>query len=301
MARKVELVRRIGLRVLAAGGDVAFDPGWERRGATTFDPRGHTDHHTGTVYDVRRILREGHGRLPGPLCNFSIERDGLLVVIAAGRANHAGRGGYRGLTGNGSVLGTEITGDGLGFTDAQVATNDRLHVALAQEGIDVWLQHSHAEWAGGRKHDAAGPPHGAPEPPPPGGARVRRPQHPRPVRVALRGRRAGAHRPPAPRRTGGRRPGHGRARAHAAGAVPALRAVPRAQASGLMVPQEDAGGVWVSTRTIYDKLLEVEGKVDRLLEHDLPPRVRSLELWRYGIPANALVTIVGVVAALAKS
>lgn len=162
MARQVELVRRIAFRVLAAGSDVVFDPGWERRGAVTFDPRGHTDHHTGTAGDIRRILREGHGRLPGPLCNYSIELDGLLIVIAAGRANHAGRGGYRGLTGNGSVLGTEITGDGSGFTAAQIATNDRLHVALAQEGVDVWLQHSHAEWAAGRKHDAAGPPHGAP-------------------------------------------------------------------------------------------------------------------------------------------
>lgn len=68
-----------------------------------------------------------------------------------------------------------------------------------------------------------------------------------------------------------------------------------------MAAVPDGGGVWVSTGVIYDKLLEVERKVDLLVEHDLPGRVRSLELWRYGVPANLVVTVLGVAAAFAKS
>lgn len=158
MPRQVDRIRRITERARSLGAAVAYDPGWDRRGSATFGPRGHTAHHTGTAGDIRRILRDGHGRLPGPLCNWSIENSGLLVVIAAGRANHAGAGGYRGLTGNGSVFGTEITGPG--FTGAQLAALDLLHMALVEDGIPLELLHTHALWTP-RKTDPAGPPYAA--------------------------------------------------------------------------------------------------------------------------------------------
>lgn len=158
MARQVDRIRRVTDRVRDLGSSVEYDLGWERRGAITFDPRGHLAHHTGTARDVRRILRDGHGRLPGPLCTWSIENSGLLVAIAAGRANHAGAGGFGGLSGNSSVLGTEITGPD--FTEAQLLTLDRLHVALLEEGIPTELLGTHALWTP-RKIDPAGQPYAA--------------------------------------------------------------------------------------------------------------------------------------------
>lgn len=162
MARQVDLIRRITDRVAQLGSPVVYDPGWERRGAAALSSQpGLTDHHTATAGNCRRVIRDGHGRLPGPLATWTLELDGTLVAIAAGRANHAGRGGFRGMTGNGSVLGLEIVspGDGTPLTPAQVVTLDRLHHAAVENGVDVDGIHSHAEWTP-RKTDPIAPPHG---------------------------------------------------------------------------------------------------------------------------------------------
>lgn len=53
-------------------------------------------HHTGDDAPDsadERLLWDGRSDLPGPLCNWGMRDDGTLVLISAGRANHAGMGG----------------------------------------------------------------------------------------------------------------------------------------------------------------------------------------------------------------
>jgi hypothetical protein len=74
--------------------------GWENRGrpASTGafgDMHGIVNHHTATSKSadagaVGRMLRDGRPDLPGPLCHVSTRRDGVVVLVARLRANHAG-------------------------------------------------------------------------------------------------------------------------------------------------------------------------------------------------------------------
>src|SRR5215210_4075705 len=101
-------LRRFGL-------DVVEHPGWERRGTATFDPKGVVCHHTaskaGRDAPSLGLCVDGRPDVPGPLCNILLTRAGTAVVVAAGRANHAGQGGFRGLTGTARVLGIEAEND----------------------------------------------------------------------------------------------------------------------------------------------------------------------------------------------
>ncbi|HEY9264391.1 MAG TPA: N-acetylmuramoyl-L-alanine amidase [Mycobacterium sp.] len=115
--------RKAGLKVVEVSG-------WENRGrpASTgnFDPRGpKTNHHTGTTTSATkkmptlRTLIEGRPDLPGPLSQKGIGFDGTVYVIAAGRANHAGKVGKSGVTGmpygadgNALALGDEVDTNG---------------------------------------------------------------------------------------------------------------------------------------------------------------------------------------------
>lgn len=151
-------LRRVGLNV------VEID-GWQTRGSSTFNPRGGVDHHTGGsnkgnapslgVCINGRRLRNG-SRLPGPLCNVLQGFDGTAYVIAAGRANHAGTGSWKGLIGNSSVYGVERENDGRSPQRAgQQASAERLWAALLDD-IDASLLCGHREWAPGRKYDFHG-------------------------------------------------------------------------------------------------------------------------------------------------
>jgi hypothetical protein len=94
-----------------AGVDVVEHPGWQTRGSDRFDPKGVICHHTasapGRDAPSLGICVDGRPDLPGPLCHVLLSRSGRAIVIAAGRANHAGAGGFRDLSGNSSVLGIE--------------------------------------------------------------------------------------------------------------------------------------------------------------------------------------------------
>lgn len=104
--------------------EVAADTGWSTRGSPTFAPSGCVDHHTassrrGGPFAALGICRSGRAGLPGPLCHVHASRPLAggkvrLTVLAAGRANHAGTGGYRGLSGNSTVWGLECENDGIG-------------------------------------------------------------------------------------------------------------------------------------------------------------------------------------------
>lgn len=150
-------------RLRAAGLKVVEIDGWKTRGSSTFSPKGSVDHHTaggrsGNAPSLG-ICINGRSDLPGPLCNVLIGRDGTCYVIAAGRANHAGAGGWRGLTGNSSMFGIERENVGTTaepWTPQQTEIAQRAHAALIR-GIKnpvPELVCEHKEWAPTRKSDA---------------------------------------------------------------------------------------------------------------------------------------------------
>ncbi len=127
------------------------EPGCRTRGSVNFGPRGVMDHHTGVNTDVTSMLRDGRGDLDGPLCNFELRRQGHVRAIALGRANHAGAGDYRGLSGNSVWWGIEASSDGKSWTPAQREMYPILNAALlAYCGRDESWVAGHKEYAGYR-------------------------------------------------------------------------------------------------------------------------------------------------------
>ena len=158
-------LRAYGLRVVEV-------QGWERRGAATMKPGGVVVHHDALPSSVSAaravgLMVEGRPDLPGPLCHVWLDDDAddtarkgdpVAYVIASGRAHHAGRGGYRGLSGNSSVLGIEARNNGRGeeWSPAMLAAYHRCAAALL-DGIgrdESWVC-AHREWTP-RKPDPAG-------------------------------------------------------------------------------------------------------------------------------------------------
>jgi hypothetical protein len=143
--RDVQLADKLrarGLRVVEVAG-------WRTRGAASFNPRGFVWHHTagprrGNAPSLGICIR-GRADLPGPLCNVFQARDGTVYVVAAGRANHAGAGGWAGLQGNSSVYGLEIENVGTSaepWSEAQLDTAARVAAALAPASLCCM----HKEW-----------------------------------------------------------------------------------------------------------------------------------------------------------
>lgn len=104
-----------------AGLRVAETNGWLDRGRGEMGPvRGVMCHHTGTggtanmpTLSMLIAGRGGDHPLSGPLAQLGLARDGTYYVIAAGRANHAGAGEWRGITtGNQSFIGIEAENAG---------------------------------------------------------------------------------------------------------------------------------------------------------------------------------------------
>lgn len=135
-------------------------PGWETRSAGTFNPRGAVCHWTAGPRTGDRpslhVVTYGRSDLAGPLCNVFLSRAGVAVVVAAGRANHAGEGSWRGLAGNSSVFGTEAENSGSGeWTAAQRWAYPRICAAyldLIATRDMAWIC-GHNEWAPTRKID----------------------------------------------------------------------------------------------------------------------------------------------------
>jgi hypothetical protein len=157
----------------AAGLTVIEVAGWQNRGrpATTgaFHPdQGITNHHTGTTTSAAnpgptlRLLIEGRSDLPGPLCQWTVRYDGVVVVVAAGRANHAGRVGKPGqpgmplgADGNSLALGDEVDTNGTQtLPEAQrrsIAITNA--VALRHYNNPTSRVHRHADISGTGKWD----------------------------------------------------------------------------------------------------------------------------------------------------
>jgi hypothetical protein len=143
----------------ARGLTVEVVPGWQTRGSSSFAPRGAVCHWTaGAAHGDRPslgVVTNGRAGLPGPLANVFLARSGVAIVVAAGRANHAGGGGWRGLVGNSSVFGTEAESTGGGdWTAAQRWAYPRINAAYCDlGGFGPDMVCGHNEWAPTRKID----------------------------------------------------------------------------------------------------------------------------------------------------
>lgn len=150
----------------AASLKVALVAGWEERGGADLGAMlGVMCHHTaghprGNMPALNTIV---HGRsdLAGPLAQLGLGRDGTYYVIAAGRANHAGKGSWRGVT-SGNHHFVAIEAENTGKADDQPWPE--VQMDAYRRGVAALLRHlgltadacvGHGEWAlpRGRKVD----------------------------------------------------------------------------------------------------------------------------------------------------
>ncbi|WP_102158663.1 peptidoglycan recognition protein family protein [Zhihengliuella halotolerans] len=145
---------------------VEYVEGWTERGSAFFAPEGVLSHWTAGPRGAKgrpslRVCTYGHSTLPGPLCNVYLARDGVAIVVAAGRANHAGYGLWKGLTGNTKLFGIEAeAADGNDWTNAQRESYPKVVAALLELAgtKDASFMAGHSEYAlpRGRKIDING-------------------------------------------------------------------------------------------------------------------------------------------------
>lgn len=142
--------------------------GWQNRGWSAsksgqqWNPRGVVCHHTANGgyrgVDAPSLNVCINGRPPspaepkglaGPLCQVVLGYSGTAYVIAGKGANHAGAGGWMGLTGNASVWGIEAENNGVGepWPQVQLDAYIRCCAALAElSGFDARFVCGHKEW-----------------------------------------------------------------------------------------------------------------------------------------------------------
>lgn len=148
-----------------AGLKVAEQPGWQDRGRGPMATvRGVICHHTAGpktgIMPSLKVVTDGRSDLPGPLCQLGLGRDGTWFIVAAGRANHAGGGVWKGIaTGNSSFIGIEAENMGTSadpWPDVQMDSYRRgVAAILKQLGADASMCCGHKEYAlpRGRKSD----------------------------------------------------------------------------------------------------------------------------------------------------
>jgi peptidoglycan hydrolase-like protein with peptidoglycan-binding domain len=148
-----------------AGLKVAEQPGWQTRGRGPMGiVRGVMCHHTagpktGNMPSLG-VVTNGRPGLSGPLAQLGLGRDGTFYVIAAGRANHAGPGVWKGVaTGNSSFIGIEAENQGIAadpWPAVQIDAYKRgVAAILGKLGADASMCCGHKEYATphGRKID----------------------------------------------------------------------------------------------------------------------------------------------------
>lgn len=131
----------LATRVRRKGIEVVEVAGWTTRSAGSYSPRGSVNHHTagsadGSVPSLNTCIY-GRPDVPGPLCQVLQSREpsgwDKAYIIAAGRANHAGSGGWRGLSGNSSVGGLEVEHVGTGPVSInRLEVSARIQAALLE-------------------------------------------------------------------------------------------------------------------------------------------------------------------------
>jgi hypothetical protein len=152
-------LRRWGLNVVEVDG-------WQDRGTgRDFRPGGQTSHHTaggprGVAPSLRLVIEGGSNTAPGPLANVLQGRadDGTdpIFVVAAGTANHAGSGGWNGLSQNSSVWGNEIEHTGIEtLPEHRVEIACRVAAACVDGTAGAEMTMQHHEWSNAGKIDVA--------------------------------------------------------------------------------------------------------------------------------------------------
>lgn len=143
--------------------------GWRSRsnGSSSFNPVVFVRHHTAgpppgatsSKTPSLSICVNGRPDLGGPLCNLYIGFDGVVYVVAAGPANHAGTpdgGSYKGATGNSTSYGLEIEHPGTSPLPAPIhEISARACAATIRGSFDESQVCDHKEWAPSRKIDLA--------------------------------------------------------------------------------------------------------------------------------------------------
>lgn len=117
------------------------------------------------TYPLRSMLRDGRKGLTGPLCHIGFDRNGVVHVVGAGKANHAGTGKVTGVVRNGGntrLIGIEMTSAGTrpwDWTAAQLREMPKLGAALGDIfGFGSSKNWAHYEYSNGGKIDPAGLP-----------------------------------------------------------------------------------------------------------------------------------------------
>jgi len=134
----------------AEGLTVVEYPGWRDRGRGDFgDIWGVICHHTGSNAAGPGGIAEGRPDLAGPLSQLHLAQNGTVTVIAAGIANHAGTGYWRGLglhAGNKRAIGVEAANDGTsGWPAAQYWTYVKICAAINRK-LGYGADHVIAHW-----------------------------------------------------------------------------------------------------------------------------------------------------------
>lgn len=153
-----------------AGLEVVETAGWQARGRDfATDPLGIMAHHTAsptasTLATNLHVVTNGNSVAPGPIAQAMLWRDGVWYIIAAGRANHAGKGSLPWLpgvdTGNQYLMSVEAVNNGVGelWAPAMVASYEVGTAAILRRlGLGAECATTHAEYAPSRKIDPAGP------------------------------------------------------------------------------------------------------------------------------------------------
>lgn len=158
-------------RVLTdAGLKVSEVPGWPNRGVGDIGPvRGVICHHTAGSpngnYPSLKVVTDGRPGLSGPLSQLGLGRDGTYYIIAAGKAQHAGKGAFAGSTsGNSSFIGIEAENVGQPAGHEHHEPWPEVQLDAYYRGVAAILKHlglpaasciGHKEWAlpKGRKND----------------------------------------------------------------------------------------------------------------------------------------------------
>ena len=168
-------LRKYGLSVVVVGG-------FEVRGYAgqdMSDCRGVLWHHTATNRSrfldadapTLAMCVDGRSDLAGPLCNIVLGRSGVVYLVAAGLANHAGAGSAPNIPrdyGNYFLIGIEMESSGVApydWTPDQLRVAPYLGAALELECLgrlpeDLRLQLGHLEYSSTGKIDPAGWPGG---------------------------------------------------------------------------------------------------------------------------------------------
>jgi hypothetical protein len=161
--RRISVAELLWLADVArsAGLDVEVCDGWETHGRTycQMNPKGVVCHHTagpatGDMPSLDLLIR-GRSGLPGPLAHYGLGRGGKVYVVAAGTANHAGAGGWKGLDSNCDVVGIEAENTGKEpWPKRQLDAYVALVAAICEHlDIDTSMVAAHREWAPRRKPD----------------------------------------------------------------------------------------------------------------------------------------------------